>query len=125
MARRVKATIILEVDGVPVPGFPLTAERSADETQSFSYEEADDGNTTTFSAIPADQIAQVEVLAVKADQATTYRLDGASDAGIPLNAGGFFLIFNADIDAGAGSSNASVNNNSGSTATLLGFAAGT
>ena len=62
---------------------------------------------------------------ITANQQLTFRLDGQSDAGIVLNAGGLIALFNVDIDAGAGSSNASVNNNSGSTATITGIAGGT
>ena len=125
MARRMKLTIIADIDGVPVSGFPLTKELSLDESQSFSYEEANDGDTTTFSAVPADQLAEIQALIITANQQLTFRLDGQSDAGIVLNAGGLIALFNVDIDAGAGSSNASVNNNSGSTATITGIAGGT
>jgi|TARA_R110000751_G_scaffold68861_1_gene140058 hypothetical protein len=125
MAQRVKMTVTLEVDGVPVSGFPISKEKSIDESQGFSYEESNDGDTTTFSAIPADQMAEIQVFALTANQATTYRFNGQTDTGIDLNAGGLIAMFNVDIDSGAGSSNASVNNNSGNTANVTGFAGGT
>lgn len=125
MSQRMRMTVIIEVDGVSVPGFPITREMSVEESQGFTYEEADDGNSTTFSTLPTQQLATVQVLAVTPDQATTYRFDGQSNAGITLAAGGMIAIFNATIDAGAGSSNTSVNNNSGSTAKILGIAGGT
>ena len=108
-----------------VAGTPYSKVVDIDESQSFSYEEANDGDTSTFSAIPADQLATIKVLLVKPDQQVNIRLDGASDAGILLSAGGFLAIVDATIDAGAGSSNAKVNNNSGSTALLKGAAGGT
>lgn len=120
-----KVTVTADIDGQVVAGTPYSKVVDIDESQSFSYEEANDGDTSTFSAIPADQLATIKVLLVKPDQQVNIRLDGASDAGILLSAGGFLAIVDATIDAGAGSSNAKVNNNSGSTALLKGAAGGT
>ena len=122
---KMKVTVTADIDGQVVAGTPYSKVVDIDESQSFSYEEADDGDTSTFSAIPADQLATIKVLLVKPDQQVNIRLDGASDAGILLSAGGFLAIVDATIDAGAGSSNAKVNNNSGSTALLKGAAGGT
>lgn len=120
-----KFTIQAELDGVSISGFPITKRLTVAETQQFRYEEADDGNTTTFSAVPADQLAEIQALLLQTDQQLTFRLDGQSDAGITLNAAGILLLIDCDIDAGAGSSNLSVNNNSGSTANVTGLAGGT
>ena len=122
---KMKVTVTADIDGQVVAGTPYSKVVDIDESQSFSYEEANDGDTSTFSAIPADQLATIKVLLVKPDQQVNIRLDGASDAGILLSAGGFLAIVDATIDAGAGSSNAKVNNNSGSTALLKGAAGGT
>ena len=122
---KMKVTVTADIDGQVVAGTPYSKVVDIDESQSFSYEEANDGDTSTFSAIPADQLATIKVLLVKPDQQVNIRLDGASDAGILLSAGGFLAIVDATIDAGAGSSNAKVHNNSGSTARLKGAAGGT
>lgn len=119
-----KMTLNMELDGVPVSGFPKIRRLSVDESQQFRYEEADDGDTTTFSALPTDQLAEIQALCVEADQVLTYRFDGQSDAGVTVNAGGLLLFFNVDIDAGA-STNATVNNNSGSAANVKGIGGGT
>jgi len=118
-------TVTCEIDGVPVPGTPYRREVSIDESQVFSYEEADDGDGTTFSVIPMAQLATIKNMLVKPSQAVTIRLDGQTDAGIVLAAGGLLLIVDGTIDAGAGSSNASLNNNSGSTALVKGGGGGT
>jgi len=120
-----KHTSILELDGVLLPGFPKVKRLIVDETQQFQYEEANDGDTTTFSAVPADQLATIQFLLIEADQQLTFRFDGQTDTGIVLNKGGLLLLMDVTIDAGAGSSNAKVNNNSGSTANLKGLAGGT
>lgn len=118
------ATITLTRDGLPIAGFPLTRRLSADELQTFAYDEANDGDTTTFSALPTGELGTIQALCVTANKAVTIRLDGQSDAGVTLAANGVLLILNATIDASA-STNATINNNSGATALVTGVAAGT
>lgn len=122
----IKLTVDLEIDGVKVQGFPLTRRLTVDEVQHFDYEEAADNDTTTFSALPTAQIASIQALILRPlEQPITLRLDGASDAGIVINAGGMVIIMDATIDAGA-STNATVNNPDASALSRLkGFAAGT
>ena len=117
-------TLSLEKDGVPLTGSPFTRNLTLAESQEFNYAEANDGNTTTFSAVPAEQIADIRCLLITADQTLTFRFDGQTDVGITINAGGLLFFFDSNINSGAGSSNASVNNNSGSVATVKGFAGG-
>ena len=118
------ATITLKRDGVELPGFPVTRTISYDEVQTFACDEANDGDTTTFSALPTSQIASIKGLYVTANQAVTLRLDAQSDAGVALDSGGVLLVLNGTSDAGA-STNATLNNNSGSTALVTGVAVGT
>lgn len=120
-----KLVVSLESDGKQVPGFPVVRRLTVPETQQFAYEKADDGDAVTFSAVPADQLAEIQALVLRTDQQLTFRFDGQSDAGIVLNAGGVLVFLDSDIDAGAGANNAKVNNDSGSTANVVGFAGGT
>ena len=122
---QLKVKIEVDYDGITLPGFPVIRRLELDEGQQFEYEKADDGDATTFSALPADQIATIQALILQTDQVVTLRLDGQTDAGIVVNAGGLVLLFDVTIDAGAGASNAKVNNNSGATALLKGITGGT
>ena len=119
-----KATVTLELDGVLIPGYPVTKRLEMDESQSFRYEKADDGDGTTFTAVPTAQIGSIQALSIQSDQQVTIRLDGQSDAGIVLNAGGLLLIMDATIDASS-TTNATMNNNGQPTANIKGIAAGT
>ena len=83
-----------------------------DEFQSFAYEKATGGG---YETLPTTQIATLQALALVADQAVTLRLDGQSDAGIVLSAGGLLLVLDATIDASA-TTNVTLDNSSGSTA---------
>jgi hypothetical protein len=121
MASTIEATLILKHNGAYILGSPLKLRLTVDEAQEFRHEEADGGG---YVALPTSEMAEIQVLAVKPDQQVTIRLDGQSDKGIVLNAGGLLLIFDADIDAGA-STNATVDNSSGSTVNLEGIAGGT
>ena len=66
---------------------------------------------------PTTQIATLQALALVADQALTVRLDGQSDAGIVLSAGGLLLLLDITADASS-TTNATLDNSSGSTAVV-------
>lgn len=114
-----KVTISAKLDDADVPGFPATYTATVDESQLFNYEEPADNNSTTFSVVPGEQIATLQHLLLKASAAATVRLDGQTDAGIQLGADGILVVLGATIDAGAGASNASVNNPAASAAATL------
>jgi len=122
----VKVVVDVEIDGVKVPGFPLTRRITVDEVQHFDYEEGADNDTTTYSALPTAQVASIQALILRpTEQPITLRLDAQTDAGIIINAGGLIVIVDATIDAGA-TTNATVNNPDASALSRLkGFAAGT
>jgi len=120
-----RIVVTAELDGVPIKGFPWVRRLAIDEIQSFEYEQANHGDAITFSTVPADQLATIQALLLRPDKAVTLRLDGQTDAGIAINADGFVLLCDVTIDAGAGASNAKLNNNSGSTAIVQGTAVGT
>lgn len=121
MADVLDVTVIIKRNGRDVTGFPFQWRKVVDELQSFAYEKATGGGHET---LPTTQIATLQVLVVTADQALTLRLDGQSDAGIVLSAGGLLLVLDATIDAGV-STNATLDNSSGSTAIITGLGAGT
>ena len=102
-------------------GFPKFYRKQVDEVQEFSYEKATGGG---HESIPTTQLGELQVLAITADQALTIRLDGQSDAGVVLAARGLLLIVDGDLDAGA-STNATIDNSSGSTAQVSGLGGGT
>lgn len=119
-------SVMLRRDGIPSPGFPVTRRIEVDEIQSFKYEKAADNDAVTFAAVPADQVATIQALLVRASKTVTLRLDGQTDAGIVINAGGMVLLLDVTIDAGAGASNAKINNPDDADVALIeGFAAGT
>jgi hypothetical protein len=122
MAVAVKVTILAEVDGKLIDGFPIIRRVSTDEFVGLQKIERASGGG--YVALPTSELAELRVLFVQADQAVTLRLDGQSDAGIPLLAGGLALLAGVDIDAGA-STNALLENSSGSTANVKVMAAGT
>jgi hypothetical protein len=121
MADQIEVTVSLKVNGVELTGFPYRRRLTVDEAQHFSYEKATGGGHET---LPTTHIASLSLLALTGDQSLTLRLDGQSDAGLVLNAGGLALVVDGTIDAGA-STNATIDNSSGSTALVKGLGAGT
>ena len=123
MSSTLEITVSVKRDGADIPGYPVSRRVTVDEIQSFEYEEANDGDTTTFSDIPVGQLSSIQALLLRTDQQVNIRMDGATDAGILLNAGGILVILDHTNDAG--SNRLRVNNNSGNTAVLKGIAGGT
>lgn len=118
---QLKVTVLVELDGEPIAPFPYVRRLTVTEAQAFEFSKATGGG---YTALPTEQIASLKALAVRAtDQTVTVRLDAQSDAGILLSAGGLVLIVDATIDAGA-STNATVDNSSGSATILRGLGAG-
>lgn len=113
--------VTIKRNGRDVTGFPYQKRMLVDELQQFSYEKATGGGHET---LPVTQIASVQALVLTADQALTVRLDGQSDAGIVLSAGGLLLVLDATLDASS-TTNATIDNSSGSTAVVTGLGAGT
>lgn len=115
-----KVTVLIEQDGQE--RLRLMRRLSVTDAVAFQYTKANGGGYVT---LPIGELAAVSVLAVEApEQAVTLRLDGQSDAGISLNAGGFLLVVDGNLDAGA-STNATLDNSSGSDAPVRGLAGGT
>lgn len=117
-------SVSIKKDGVHVAGSPLTRRLELTEDEAFNHAKADDGNSTTFLAFTSSQIAEIRAMLFRGDGETTLRLDGQTDAGIVVQKDGFVLLVGVDIDAGAGASNASANNNTGAAVQLDGFVAG-
>lgn len=114
----------VKVDGVRQNQFPVYRSYTVDEVQTFDYTEANDGDNTTFSAVPLNQVDSVQNLIVQAlDQAIGLRVEGSesSSVAIRLSATGLVAIFDATIT----NTNITVNNNSGSDARIAGLGAGT
>lgn len=128
MSESLEITVSLKLNGEELKslGFPLNRRVEVDEVQLMGpVDKADDGDDTTFSQVPIDSVASVEVLVYQAiDQALGLRVEGgeSSTTAILLDAGGLVLIFDA---TGITVTNITDNNDSGSTAKRRGLAAGT
>jgi len=118
----IEVEVTVKRDGRPLEYLRTVRRIEVDEAQEFVYEKADGGG---FVTLPVGELAEIQALVFQSvDQLTTLRLDGQSDAGIVLNAGGMVVIIDCDIDAAA-ATNALVDNSSGSVALLRGLAGGT
>lgn len=115
-------TLSLKQNGVEVFGTPIRRRLEVDEsTGVVEYEKATGGG---YAALPTSIMDELNLLVVRTDKAVTLRLDGQSDAGLALQAGGLVIIVDADIDAGA-TTNVTVDNSSGDTALIKVLAGGT
>ena len=123
MADVYDVTVTVRKNGQKMPGYDtLTRRLLVDESQSFDYEKTTGGG---YATLPVTSLDEINILILRAtDQSVTIRLDAQSDAGIIIQPGGLVVLFDVDIDAGA-STNATVENSSGSTTVINGLVGGT
>lgn len=120
----IEVEVNVKVDGNSLAGYPVVRRLEVNEIAAFDYQQVNQGDTTTFIGVPADILDTIRAIILRVDQPMNLRLNGQSDAGIDLSAGALLVILDALIDAGAGASNASLNNNSGNIAVIRGLAGG-
>lgn len=102
-------------------GFPFRRRVETDEAQAFD---------TVFGASQANtdvgvtgQLAEVQVFAAKVDNLLQFGFNGSAPS-IPVEAGGFIIIADADIDAGA-ATNVVATEANGNDVQVIGIAGGT
>lgn len=120
MAAVFRATVVIERNGVEVRR--LVRRFSVDENQAFDYDRESSGG---YVSLPVSELTTLQFLLLEnLNQVVTVRLNGQSDAGVSLPAGGVLLLVGASLTAGA-STNVTVDNSSGSPTILRGMAGGT
>lgn len=109
-------TVNFTEDGQPLPGFPIVQSQLVPEAggkQTFSRPD-DPG---VFTDLPLGELGDINVLYVTADQPVTLRFNDQTDQGLPMNANGIMIMFTGNIPDAA-VSKASLDNSSGSAATV-------
>lgn len=96
MATAIELHVALDVDGVPVPGYPLRRTLALGSLHPFAPIPRE-AELTVFRPGPAEQLHKLTLLAVQPDQDVTVRLAAQSDHGIPVKAGGLLLLFAAGL----------------------------
>lgn len=96
-----RVTVHAEVDGQVLPGFPLIKRITTDQISVFNpaTKPADDP-PGTYTSLPIEHLGTVQALVLRPDATITLRLDGQTDAGIPLGPDSLFLVVGTDLDAG-------------------------
>jgi hypothetical protein len=115
-----KLTVQADLDGVPLSGFPVVRRVHVAEVQAFETLQAPTGE---FLPLPLSELSRVAALILRSDQVIVLRLNGQSDMGINMEAGGMVVLFDVALDAGA-AVNATVWNPGTLPVTLRGVAGG-
>src|ERR1035437_6459900 len=114
----VRATILIEIDGVSLPDFPVVRRYIVNELANIGDLVATpDSNTSTFHAIPAAVMATLGIFFVAPDQAINLKIN--QNTPLPLNANGLVLIMGAALAQGTPNTNVQVNNPSSSVSANL------
>ena len=112
----VKVTLQIEVDGEPLKGFPIVRRFEPTDKSAFDITQASAGG---YVALPITGIGSIQALLFQPAANMGVKLAG-DGTGVTVNKGGLLLV----IDAG-GFSGTTFENNSGGSAKVTGFAAGT
>src|SRR5271156_6576418 len=113
MSTVVEIEVNIRVDGVPLDGFPLIRRMTPAETGQRRYVKPD-GDGATY--VQASQLATDNLAIVWTDSPIGVGINAKGP--IPLNAGGFIIICDAAIAAGA-TTNITVNNAGSQAANIL------
>lgn len=117
-----KLTVSLTEDGVLVPGFPLTRTvTSAETTGKQTFTRASGGGYLELPML--SELADVNFVFLTTTHDVTVRFNDQTDGGLPLDANGVLIIATSDI-LGSATSQVSVSNASGQTATLTAYCGG-
>lgn len=110
-----KITVNLDVDDIPVTSFPLVRRFTVTESQAFSVQRA---TGAAFTALPTGELSTIQALVLQADQTTAIRLNGVAGE-VTVNPNGIVIVFDGSLSTAP-----TLQNNSGSTAQVVGIAGG-
>lgn len=111
-----QVTVDIKKDGVREAGFPMIKSVTVTESKGKQVIQRADASGT-YTELPLQELAAVNVLLVTADQAFALRFNDQSDSDLPVNADGLVLLIDAAIPSGA-SNKVALENASGSTANV-------
>lgn len=119
----VRCSIVIEVDGVILPDFPIIRRYIVAELSGLvALSQAADNNTSSFHAIPQLTMPNLGLILLTTDQALNLKLN--LNTPVPLNANSLVLILGASLTQGTPNTNVEVNNPAVSTAANLGVLGG-
>lgn len=111
----VKVSVVVTVDDTPIASFPITRRTEPTEAQSFDVQRT---TGAAFTAIPTGEITTVSGLVLQSDKTTAIRLNGVAGE-ITLNANGVLVLLDGSLATAP-----TLQNNSGATARVRGYAFG-
>lgn len=91
-------TLSIRLDGASVfSDGPLVRRLEVDAAEVRVFEKASDGNPTTFTNLIATTLGTLRALLVRPSRDMVVRLNGQSNAGVPLSADGLLLILDGAL----------------------------
>lgn len=96
-----KVTVLVEVDGHVVSGFPLVQRVAADQILPWSpFVQAPDdpeAEPPVYTPLPTPTLAGLKALVLRPDGPITVRFAAQTDAGLPLEAGSLLILLGCDV----------------------------
>jgi hypothetical protein len=104
-----RATILLEVDGVALPDMPIIRRYVVAELSGLvAISQPPDNNSTSYHPIQAITMPNLGVFLLTTDQAQNLKIN--LNTPVPFNADGLILILGANLTQGTPNQNIEVNN---------------
>lgn len=113
-----KVTVAVELDGVRIESLCRVRKMEVDEVDQFAIERPTAGSNV---AMPFSELTTLQGLVLTSSQALSLQFGATQEADLTLAANGLVVL----LDVSNTASNAKTTNASGSTALLVGVAAGT
>jgi hypothetical protein len=111
-----KVTVLVEMDDVPLPNFPVVRRITTAAAQPVRAVQA---SGVGYTALPSSEMATIAVAMVQANQALQVALNGITANPILLNTTGMLIVVDAALVG------VSVQNTSGNPAQITALLAGT
>jgi hypothetical protein len=113
----IKVSILVEVDDVPVPNFPIVRRLTTQDAQPLRTTRP--SNPGVFTPLPSGEIATIAVAMLQANQTLAVALNNRIDAGFTMNPNGIMVLVDTALNA------VSIANATGSIAQVSALIAGT
>lgn len=98
---QVKVTVLVEVDGVALPGFPFVSRLPYEQVVGWNpYDQAENA-LGVFESMPLLTLDVLQALVLRTSGRILVRFNGQSDAGLELEPGGLLIALGAAVEAGS------------------------
>ncbi len=96
----IKVTVLVEQDGVPIPGFPFTQRVAVEQVAPWSPFFQGASAPGVFTPVPAPSINVLQALVMRPDATILVRFASQTDEGLEIAPNGLLVVLGCNVDDG-------------------------